>query len=233
MKMPSPTSCAARGPAGCEKGDGIFAAGEPAAHCHLLIEGRVKIVQTGIDGAQMLLRFIGPGDVFGAIATLSWREYPGDAIAISDGAEARWSTAELRRQMLLALLLAVNLLTVTGHRLQELQQRMREVATEPVERRVAHALLRLARQAGHSVDRSMAIDLPLRRQDIAEMTGTTLYTASRILSVWQQHGIATGNRQRIVITRPHEVTRIAGEPACHCLDNGAAKTRTAGQSTLL
>lgn len=216
------------------KGDGVFAAGEPAARCHLLIEGRVKIVQTGADGAQMLLRFIGPGDVFGAIAALSGQEYPGDAVAISDGTEASWSTPELRRQMLLAPRLAMNLLTVAGLRLQELQQRMREVATEPVEQRVAHALLRLARQAGHSVDLGMAIDLPLRRQDIAEMTGTTLYTVSRILTAWQQQSIATGNRQRIVIIKPHAVTRIAGEPACHCLDDdGAAGIRGARQSTLL
>lgn len=216
------------------KGDGIFTAGEPAARCHLLIEGRVKIVQTGADGAQMLLRFIGPGDVFGAIAALSGPEYPGDAVAVSDGTEASWSTPELRHQMLLAPRLAMNLLTVAGHRLQELQQRMREVATEPVEQRVAHALLRLARQAGHSVDRGMAIDLPLRRQDIAEMTGTTLYTVSRILTAWQQQGIATGNRQCIVITRPYEMTRIAGEPACDCLVEGrAAKARAPGQSTLL
>lgn len=212
------------------QGSAVFAAGEPAARCHLLIEGRVKIVQTGADGAQMLLRFIGPGDVFGAIAALSGQEYPGDAVAVTDGREASWSTLELRRQMLLAPRLAMNLLTVAGHRLQELQQRMREVATEPVEQRVAHTLLRLARQAGHSVDRGMEIDLPLRRQDIAEMTGTTLYTVSRILTVWQQQGIATGNRQRIVITQPHEVTRIAGEPACDCMDRGAVKV---SQSTLL
>lgn len=55
------------------------------------------------------------------------------------------------------------------------------MSSEQVEQRVAHALLRLAKQAGVKVEHGIEIDFPISRQDVAEMTGTTLHTVSRIL----------------------------------------------------
>jgi hypothetical protein len=73
-------------------------------------------------------------------------------------------------------------------RLQEAQTLMRELATEAVERRVAHAVLRLANQAGKRESDGVRIDFPLSKQDIAEMTGTTLHTVSRIFTAWEAAG---------------------------------------------
>ena len=67
-------------------------------------------------------------------------------------------------------------LQAIGQRLQDAQTRIIEASTEEVERRVAHALLRLAQQAGRKIERGIEIDFPISRQDIAEMTGTTLHT---------------------------------------------------------
>ena len=80
-----------------------------------------------------------------------------------------------------------------------------------VERRLAQALLRLVRQAGHrEPDGAVRIDFPISRQDIAEMTGTTLHTASRVLSGWEHAGIlGEGGRQRIVVRNPRALMRIA------------------------
>jgi CRP/FNR family transcriptional regulator, nitrogen oxide reductase regulator len=85
------------------------------------------------------------------------------------------------------------------------------MATERVERRIAHAVLRLARQAGRRVEEGVQIEFPLSRQDIAEMTGTTLHTVSRTMSAWEQAGLIDGGRQRIVIKDPHALVRIAEE----------------------
>jgi CRP-like cAMP-binding protein len=83
------------------------------------------------------------------------------------------------------------------------------MSSEQVEQRVAHALLRLAKQAGRKVDQGVEIDFPISRQDVAEMTGTTLHTVSRILSAWEQQGLVEGGRQRIVLREPHKLFRIA------------------------
>ena len=68
-----------------------------------------------------------------------------------------------------------------------------------VERRIAQALLRLAQQAGRRTARGIEIAFPLSRQDLAEMTGTTLHTVSRILSAWESQGLVEGGRQKLLI----------------------------------
>ena len=79
---------------------------------------------------------------------------------------------------------------------------------------MAHALLRLAKQAGKKVDAGIEIDFPISRQDIAEMTGTTLHTVSRILSAWEAEGLVEGGRQRIVLRDAHRLQGLAeGEEA--------------------
>jgi len=105
--------------------------------------------------------------------------------------------------------LAGNTLQVVGARLQESHSRIIEMSTEQVERRIAHALLRLVQQAGRKVEGGIKIGFPISRQDIAEMTGTTLHTVSRILSSWEGQGLVDGGRQRIVLRDPHKLFRLA------------------------
>jgi CRP-like cAMP-binding protein len=81
--------------------------------------------------------------------------------------------------------------------------------TDRVERRVARALLRLVQEAGRRVDAGVEIDFPVSRQDIAEMTGTTLFTVSRLLSAWEERGIVRSGRQRIVLTKPQALIALA------------------------
>lgn len=84
-----------------------------------------------------------------------------------------------------------------------------EISNEQVEQRVAHALLRLTKQAGKKVDTGVEIDFPISRQDIAEMTGTTLHTVSRILSAWESEGLVEGGRQRIILRDAHRLHGLA------------------------
>ncbi len=105
--------------------------------------------------------------------------------------------------------LAINALRFMSRHVQEFQDRYRELATERVERRVARALLRLAGQAGRKVDEGILIELALTRQDLAEMTGTTRYIISRMLSEWEQQGVIKAGRERVLIKQPHSLVVIA------------------------
>ena len=91
--------------------------------------------------------------------------------------------------------LATNTLQTVGGRLQETHTRVVEMSTQQVEQRIAHALLRLAKQSGRKVDHGVEIDFPISRQDIAQMTGTTLHTVSRTLSGWERSGLIESGRQ--------------------------------------
>jgi CRP-like cAMP-binding protein len=78
-----------------------------------------------------------------------------------------------------------------------------------VAQRVARTLLRLARQAGQREEEGVLIGLPLSRENLAEMTGTTLYTVSRILSGWEEQGLVEAGRERVLIRLPHALVAIA------------------------
>lgn len=191
------------------KGTPIFAQGDEGAGGHALIDGRVKIVQAGADGQQVVMRLIGPGEMFGTLAMFTGGTYPADAVAVSDCVEIHWSAATMTALMERHPRIALNALAIVGQRLQEMQNRLREVSTQRVERRIAHALVRLVRQAGRRVEDGVEIDFPLSRQDVAEMTGTTLHTVSRTLSAWEGQGIVESGRRHVVIRKPHALIAIA------------------------
>src|SRR5215831_5304736 len=91
----------------------------------------------------------------------------------------------------------------------EAQARVLEISSEQAEQRVARVLLPLAKQAARKTEAGIEIDFPISRQDVAEMTGTTLHTVSRILSAWEQQGLVEGGRQRIVLRDPHALFGLA------------------------
>jgi CRP-like cAMP-binding protein len=84
---------------------------------------------------------------------------------------------------------------------------------QSVERRIAHAVLRLARHAGRTVGHHIEIEFPMLRQDMAELAGTTMFTVSRVLSDWEAKGIVDASRRRIVVRQMHALTAIAEKTA--------------------
>ncbi len=187
----------------------IFSQGDDGARAHAIIEGAVRIVQSGSDGAQVVIRLIGPGEMFGTVALFTDSRYPADAVTLSETLEASWSEGELLDLMAIYPLIAINVIRIIGKRLQEVQERVRELATQRAERRVAHAVLRLARQSGRSTIDGTAIDFPLRRKDVADIAGTTLHTASRILTAWEKAGLLISHNQHLTIRQPTQILRIA------------------------
>lgn len=183
---------------------------DAAEHLYLLANGRVKMVQLAEDGQQVTMRIILPGQLFGGMAVLGGKaSYPVSAETIESSVGLCW-----RGELLLGLArkdpgLGLKMTELMYAHLQELQNRFRELATERVEQRVARTLLRLASQGGRKVKEGLLIDLPLSRQGIAEMTGTTLFTVSRLLSEWERGGILDVARERVVIRNPHDLVLIA------------------------
>jgi CRP-like cAMP-binding protein len=187
----------------------VFEQGDPADSFFVLVDGRLKVSQTTPAGQQVVLRYIGPGEFFGCVAVAGQGEYPGTATAVVDSVALGWDAAASKQLMERFPKFAMNALGTMGTRVQEAHARMREMATEQVEQRVARAVLRLASQAGQRAEEGVRIEFPLSRQDIAEMTGTTLHTVSRILSRWEHDGLIDSGRQRLTIRKPHALVSIA------------------------
>lgn len=194
-----------------QRGEFFFHQDSSPVALHVLTEGQVKMTQTGPEGHQVLVRMLSPGKDFGAMSALVGVPYSLSAQAVENSQALVWdqSTTQLFLQKCPGITL--NALRLVGRRFAQLQKRYRELATERVEQRVARALLRLARQAGHRLNGYLVINLSLTRQDLAEMTGTTLYSVSRILSEWERQGLIETSRSEVIVRQLPQLTAIAEE----------------------
>ena len=191
----------------------FFTEGAPARTVYLLRHGRVKLLHRTPQGREVVLRFVGPGDLLGPTATLGDQHYPVSAQAIRQCQALAWEGQAMAQLMEACPRIALNALNDYAARVQELRDRYCELATERVEQRVAHVLLRLAHQAGWNTGNGVLIDMPLSRRDLAEMTGTTLYTVSRILAAWERRGLVEIGRQRVVVRQSVGLETIGADGA--------------------
>lgn len=189
----------------------FFREGDAAESFFVIDGGTVKLMQVAPEGQQVVLRLISAGEAFGGVAAFGGATYPVTAEAVTGVSAWEWRGTVMAALMERHPRLAINALRFVAARLHELQVRYRQLATEKVERRIARALVRLVQQAGRRVDEGVLINLPLTRDDLAQMTGTTLYTVSRVLSAWEAHGIVESGRQRIVVRNPHALMSVADD----------------------
>ena len=186
----------------------LYHQGDPVDSFYVVIVGRLRAVQTAQDGAQIALRYLGPGELAGYAALAGIETYPGTVVAVDDTHLFSWSTSTIRQLMAKYPPISVNAVAVIATRYQETQTRLRELSTDTVERRIAHTLTRLAQQAGRRTAEGIEICFPLSRQDFAELAGTTLHTVSRTLSAWEKEGIVSSRHRYIVIHRPEILAQI-------------------------
>jgi CRP-like cAMP-binding protein len=191
------------------KNSAVFEQGADAHSFFLLLHGHVRATKATPDGQQIVVRYVTPGEIFGVAPAIGLTRYPATATAMDDSVVLAWPSSAWPRLVAQYPALAANTLATVGARLQESHTRVIEMSTEQVERRIAHTLLRLVKQAGRKIETGIEIDFPISRQDIAEMTGTTLHTVSRTLSAWESQGLVEGGRQRIVVCDPHALFLLA------------------------
>ena len=182
------------------KGELIVRQGDPARNFHLLVDGRAKLLQVTRDGHQVLVRYIVPGQQVGLISVLGDLDYPLSIHPVVRCTTLMWSGEELLQLMERHPRISINALRVMVNRNQQRQQRYQELLTERVEQRLAQGLLRLADQVGQPEGDNIRIDLPLTREDLAEYTGTTLFSVSRILRRWEQDGFVESGRERVSLS---------------------------------
>ncbi|RWP16326.1 Crp/Fnr family transcriptional regulator [Mesorhizobium sp.] len=185
---------------------------EQEAEAHLfflLLDGHVRVVKTTPDGQQVIVRYISPGELMGIAQALGRKIYPASAIAAVDCVVLSWPNSLWAEFVGAFPSFGINTYKTVGDRLQDAQTRVVEMSTEQVEQRVAHALLRLSRQNGKKTDHGILIDFPISRQDIAEMTGTTLHTVSRLLTAWEGKGVVASGRQKVTVVEPHRLLTLA------------------------
>jgi CRP/FNR family transcriptional regulator len=193
------------------KDDYIFFEGDPSSWLGVILEGRVKMIKHSGAGKDVVLDVISPGEMLGEAAAFNGKPYPATAQAMEPTVVASIYRDDFLRLLKQYPILAMGLIEELGRRLREAQETIKSLAVERVERRIARILLKLAAATGSSSEEGIVIELPLTRQDIAEMAGTTVETAIRTMSKFRKKGLVQTKRGQVIILEPHQLVRIAEE----------------------
>ncbi len=186
----------------------IFLEGDPADRLWVVQAGQVKIVKTTSEGQENLLEAITTGEMFGGAAIL-FPVHPATAVAMTET-----TTLSLERDPFLQLIrqypdIALRIIALLGERLRA-AMKMRALSTERVEVRLASILLKLCDKVGQQTDEGIRIRMSLSRQDLADMSGTTIETAIRMMSRFRKEGLArTEPGGYIVVTDCDRLKRLS------------------------
>lgn len=192
-----------------QKDDYIFLEGEAPVSLYLVKSGKVKVLRHSTDGKDVVLRVVGPGQMLGSVATFDGGGYPGTAQAIEECtllAIARNDCLTLvTRYPVFGLAVIVDM----GNRLRSSAEQIRSLAVERVEQRIARVLLKLGASAGSDMPDGRVIEMPLTRQDVADMTGTTVETAIRVMSKFRRNDVIHTRRGKVVLVDIEALQNIA------------------------
>jgi CRP-like cAMP-binding protein len=182
----------------------IFWDGDNAEWFYIIAEGKVKVLKHSSTGREFIIAFFGPGEMFGEVAVFENKPYPASAQAV---AETR--VVGIRREDFLSFLaerpqVAVRIINVLGGRLRDAQSRLRDLAGERVEQRIASVLLMLSSKLG--------LNLPFTRQELADMAGTTIETAIRVMSQLKEREIIHSSRGKVIILDEEKLRLLSEGP---------------------
>jgi CRP-like cAMP-binding protein len=196
---------------GFEKGDTVFREGDPSDNLYSIVDGRVKVVKLLPSGKELILEIFGAGDPLGAVVAYEGRPFPASAIAVERtlcvivGRRDFFALLENRPSLVRGYLLGLT------QRLVELTRRIPEIAGGRVESRFARRFLKLADKMGRPQSAATFIPMPLSRQDLADLTGTTIETAIRQMSRWGKERLVVTEKDGFLLHDRQALERLAIE----------------------
>jgi CRP-like cAMP-binding protein len=185
----------------------LFYAGEKIQRIVMLIEGSVKITQIDEFGNTVILRLVGPGEVVGDLCVERQSTHSAGAEARTNCKAFVWDIAAFESLSERIPTLQRNTMRILAKSLHDLESRFCEISTKRVAQRLALELARLLPQVGRKV--GDVIEINLSREELAQLTATTLFTVSRQLSLWEQQGIVSLRRLGVVIRNPLSLMTIS------------------------
>jgi CRP-like cAMP-binding protein len=187
-------------PEGYTAGETIYLSGDPAKRLYVVATGKVKLLRHTLGGQDVLLDILAPGEFFGSLSILGDDQYADTAQAHTSGCVLGIGAEDFQTILQTYPTVAIATLTIMAQRLQSAHETIRQLSAFPVAQRVASVLLKLAEKLGEQTDEGLLIQMPLARQDLADMTGTTLETVSRVMSDFHKQGLIRSGRQWVAIS---------------------------------
>ena len=194
-------------------GGAIYFEGDSAQHLFLVALGKVKLIRHTATGHDVLLDILIGGEYFGNLSTISGKMYTESAVAQTDSCILQISAANFEKILQQHPHVTLKVLNAVNRRLEASQEVVKQLSAYSVEQRIAATLVRLAEKMGAQHDRSVLIQLPFSRQDLAAMTGTTVETVSRVMSRFAEGGLISTGRRWVAIDDLEGLRHIQKEAA--------------------
>jgi CRP-like cAMP-binding protein len=186
----------------------LFEQGQPVRTVLLIESGCVKLTQLSSGGNEVILWLHGPGDAAGILNIAAQYGHTCSARAVVKCRVMIWEWPKLDT-LPASNQIRRNISRIVSSRIGELEERFREVATERVAKRVASALVRLLNRVGRPS--AAGVEIVLSREEIAQLTGTTVFTISRLISKWSEQGLLVPRRESVLIVNPDRLLQIGTE----------------------
>ncbi len=193
-----------------KRGQTLARQGEPARHFYLVESGFLKVLQLTAEGTELIMRFVAAGEPFGGVVALGDAPYPVTAIATQPTVVHGWTRNTVSTLLVGTPQVSVNIMREMAMHMTDALTRVRELTTARVGPRLAHTLLRLARQCGERTPDGVLITQPLTRQELADLTGTTLYTVSRTLTKWESMGLLESRKRLLLLRSLRRLEEVSG-----------------------
>jgi CRP/FNR family nitrogen fixation transcriptional regulator len=180
----------------------IYGEREQANYLYKVVTGAVRTYKTLENGRRQIAAFYVPGDVFGL--------EKGDQHTFSAETTAQSKLLLINRSTLVALAvrdndIATQLWTVTALELRKVQDHVLSFA-KPARERVAGFLVEMAQRLSAKDE----VELPMKRQDIADYLGLTIETVSRSLTQLENiAAVKVRTRRRIVLRNYSALVRLS------------------------
>lgn len=190
-------------------GSMLFMQGEITSDFYSILSGGVRLIENTEDGKQVNLKVYGPGDIFGLLAWAGKFTHKADVVAVDHTEVLVFSAAQARSLSHQYPEIALKIIDLLVIHVEHAHTRIRSLAAEKVERRLARSLLHFCEKFGKST-----IDHPsanFSQQDIAEFTGTTVETVNRTFKKWEKQQLIQQSRMSVIVTNPAGLRKIAGD----------------------
>ncbi|MDE3039606.1 MAG: Crp/Fnr family transcriptional regulator [Nitrospirota bacterium] len=182
------------------KHDYIFREGDPTEYFHIVKEGTVKCVKSTPEGKECTLKMLMPGDLFCCdAAAFDGASHPGSAQPMGDVSILRMSKKAYFEMLQRNPDAAIEVIKYLGNRLNEAQEKTKDLALDRADQRLASLLVDLATRNGIKDPNGIRLTIRLTRQDMANMVGITTETAIRIMSRFKRDRLVSGTANRLVI----------------------------------
>lgn len=194
---------------GYQSGELIYAEGDVSERLFVMADGSVKLIQNSQQGKEVLLGVLTSGDFFGGLFPSSDDIYRESAYAQTPVCAISIENSEFRKILQEFSQVALSVIDIINERLRVSQDFIRLISTATADQRVAYTLIKLSEKLGEKSDVGILIQLPLSREDIANMTALTTETVSRIMSKFQKQSLIKTGRQWVAISNMERLKDIS------------------------